>query len=724
METIRCPRCQKLLRVDARSCSRCGVTIPAGKTPRRRIASDETLSQPTSPLASPHRAGHYTGLHAEDQPFQSSFFVRVQRPSVPEPEADETDASTHLDLKSDLRPDTPLPPTYQTEPPRVADYGENDEDISALVALADFPTLYPRHAPETPLPETFLPVRPRRSGRSLRVAQLMITGAVICFLLATGLLAFLLVGKGQSQAQTAQARLIALPGELRVGDVLQLAGSGFDAHHVVSLTRDTGLKLLDTQGQQMLPTTDTRGAFQVHVPITAAWTIGVHPLQASEGRIKTATTLTIQAAVAGPPHLQLAVARMDLGSGNPGTLSHENITLTNTGGGRVTWSAQSSANWLALSPTSGNFAGNTVVVLTVMRANLAPQAYLGQIIFTQDQGSAQTLYVSMTVDTTSANLVLSTASLAFGGTPAQSPAGQTMVIQNNGGQSLNWTAGSTTSDGGAWLSVTPASGLLAANTSAILTINVATLTMAVGTYQGALSFSYAGGPAQQVAITLNVTPPPLPAMHLSQTGLNFTTDQGFNPPPKSFTIANTGNAPLDWAVHADSNGQAYLAISPVSGSVPPGQSASVSVAPLLGSTNGSIQSTLTVVDSDKGTTIPNQQISVSIAITNQPVITVFTDTLDFAHASDNTDTSTLLIFTNTGSLPLNWTLVESAQVPWLSFSVTSGPLAAGDSTNIDVSCASSGMQPGTYTVTLTLKDSDAGSKVAPQSVMVTLIITA
>jgi hypothetical protein len=649
--------------------------------------------------------------------------MRVQRP--PEPQALDPDASTLLDVRPEIlspreAEEEPLEETYPAD-----DFStEDEEDAPGINTLAEMPTLYPRRSPETPLPETILPPTPRRPLNASRIARVLLAGALISFLLATGLLAFLLVGKHQMPVQATQPRLMALPGELRVDDVLQLSGSNFDAHHVVSLTRDSGLALLDAQGHRVSPTTDARGAFQVHLPVTSTWTLGTHTLRASEGQLKVSTTLTVQAAAQGAPHLQLGASPVDLGAGNPGTLSHKNITLTNTGGGRVTWSAQSDAPWLTLSPGNGTFSGNTVVVVTVNRANLAPQAYVGHLLFTQNGGSAQTLAVSMTVDTTAANLILSTASLTFGGTPAQSPAGQTIVIQNNGGQPLNWTAGNATMGGGNWLSVTPASGLLDANTSAILTVNVDTRQMALGTYQGSLSFSYAAGQAQQVAITLNVTPPPQPAMQISQQSLSFSTTQGTNPPAQSLTITNSGNATLNWAIQADANGQTYLAISPVKGSVPPGQNTRVTVTPQLGSASGTIKSTLTIIDSDTGTTVPPQQVNVSIAITNEPVITLVTGNMTFDHTSDNPVDSDSLIFTDSGSLPLNWTIVESAQVPWLTLGQTSGPLAVGHSTNIAVTCDSSKLQPGTYTVTLTIKDSSAGSAVAPQSVTVTLVVTA
>ncbi|HEX7737275.1 MAG TPA: choice-of-anchor D domain-containing protein [Ktedonobacteraceae bacterium] len=722
METIRCPRCQKMLRVDARSCGRCGLALPEGRPSRRRGIDNGGDTGPlTSPPASPHRAGHYTGLHPEDQPFQSSFFLRVERPLAAEPEPTDIDVSTVLHLEDD----PPTSPSYPARPPLVAEYDLEEEHAPEYSALADLPTL-PRRSPNTPLPETLLPPAPpqaRTPPGKLRIIQVLVSTSLICFLLATGLLAFLLLGKNQGQAHVEPPRLMALPGEVRVGDVLQLSGRGFDARSVVALTYDAGLPLLDAQGRQVLPTTDAQGAFQIHIPVTTDWKIGAHSLQASEGQIKTSTVLTIQAALPGTPSLQLGLTRLDLGSGQPGTRSQKTLTLTNTGGGRVSWSARSSDAWLTLMPASGSFAGSMVVQLMVDRTNLAPQSYLSHVDFTQEQGTTQTLHVSMTVNTTSACLALSTASLAFAGTPAQSPAGQTIVIQNNGGQPLNWSSDNTTSDGGSWLSVTPASGLLPANTSAVLTVNVITLNMAVNTYQGALSFSYAGGQTQQVAISLNVTPPPQPAMHLSQQSLSFATNQGINPRAQSVTIANPGNAPLDWTIQSDLNGQIYLQVTPASGSVAPGQSVSVSIAPHPGSADGTISSKLIVMDSDAGTTVPSQQIAVSIAITAQPIIMLNASRLDFAHSASTTNSTALLIITDNGSLPLNWTLATSAPASWLSFDNTSGSLAPGKYIYVNVRCLSTSMKPGTYTATIIVKDSDAGSVAAPQSVTVTLVIT-
>jgi len=723
METKRCPRCNKLLRIDVSECTRCGAVVGSRKPTRKPLTdlddSDSMPSRPTNPPASPHRVGHYSGLHPEDQPFQSSFFLRIQRPAGQEISTDDDDDADDDALLEVEEPDpvAPLTEPHQALLPTTAQ--PNADVLAEIKALAESPTLYPPRL--TPVPEVFLPPRPARRPRRVSTTRILVTAALFCFLVASSLLAFLVLGKNLTSS--AHPQLLAAPGELRVGDVLQLSGSGFAANRVIALTRDQNTNLLDAQGQQMLPATSAQGSFQISLPITSAWRIGVHSLEARDGSISASASLTVQTALAGPPHLQLGASHVDLGADNPGALGHKSITLTNSGGGQVSWQAHSSVAWLTLTPTSGSFAGSAVVTLTVNRANLTPQAYLGQVAFAQSGGSTQTLYVSMTVNTTPASMILSTASLAFSGTPVQSPEGQTMVIQNAGGQALNWTATSSTPNDINWLSVTPASGLLNPDTSAVLMVNVNTLKMDTGIFQGSLDFSYSGGATQQVGITLTVNPAPAAIIQSTPQTLAFTTKQGFNPPAQRFTITNSGNATLNWAIQADGNGVAYLNIAPQTGTLAPGQSASVTVTPSLGSAGGTINSTLTIVDSDQGTTVASQQVKVSLAITSEPIITLLTGNIEFDHTSAVTSNAELMIFTNTGSLPLNWSLVPSVKTSWLSLSSSSGTLAPGDFGFVTLSCVSTGMKAGTYTLKLTVKDTDSGTIVAAQSITITLIIT-
>jgi hypothetical protein len=70
---------------------------------------------------------------------------------------------------------------------------------------------------------------------------------------------------------------------------------------------------------------------------------------------------------------------------------------------------------------------------------------------------------------------------------------------------------------------------------------------------------------------------------------------------------------------------------------------------------------------------------------------------------------------------MHWALVGSA--PWLSFDVTSGTVAPGDFGFINVTCAHGNIKPGTYTATLTLKDTDANTIVAPQTITIKLVVS-
>src|SRR5579863_549089 len=126
METKRCQRCHKLLRAEAQTCSRCGGYdfLPVSQAKPRHtgiLLSGETttlsshaerssspVGSPLSPLPptqlSPHRAGHYSGLHPEDEPYQSSF-LPVQRLPLSEQSALEVEEVE--DLTYSTVPDMP-----------------------------------------------------------------------------------------------------------------------------------------------------------------------------------------------------------------------------------------------------------------------------------------------------------------------------------------------------------------------------------------------------------------------------------------------------------------------------------------------------------------------------------------------------------------------------------------------------------------------------------------
>src|SRR5450759_926939 len=112
----------------------------------------------------------------------------------------------------------------------------------------------------------------------------------------------------------------------------------------------------------------------------------------------------------------------------------------------------------------------------------------------------------MGVNPASANLVISNAAFTFAGDTVNNPVTQAITIQNTGGQGLNWTATVSTANGGNWVALSSNSGYLAAGAVSNMTVSAVSAGLSIGTYQGTITFSYAGASATPVTVTLNVNP--------------------------------------------------------------------------------------------------------------------------------------------------------------------------------------------------------------------------
>jgi hypothetical protein len=669
MDTKHCQRCQKLLRADARSCSRCGYVF--SQTPVRRSASNGALrsvtaSMPSNPPASPHRAGHYSGLHPEDQPFQSSF-MPVQRPAAITGRLVEQEPHEVL-LPAAAATSTALPLTPLAEPEQPV------------------PEQLPKHKVATPSP---LPLpMPQRTVDSQSPLPM--------------------------QLQQRQFAAPALPTEPPVSQ--QITKPSPEA---LSLPRKSQLH------NHLVPVLLLASLifFLLATSVLAFLLINRRPLVPAQpaSKVDQGATSVPPSALAG---LQLSAMQIDLGAGSPGTTSHKTITLTSAGGGQIDWRAGTDSPWLTITPSSGTFSGNTTATLTVNRGIWAPQRYTGHVTFFQQRNNnvPLTLTVTMTVGPTFGNLSLAPGSLSFNGTTTQNPSSQALTVQNTGGRALDWTAVIGPSTGGNWLSMSGASGHLAANSQQTITVSANSTGLSLGSYEGSLTFSYTGGTSLQVLVTLTVILPPVPGMSVNSTALKFSAIQGIDPQPQTFTITNTGNGPLNWAITKDQNGAAFVPVSPPRGTVPPGKSVTITVRPHVAqATVGVINARITIADSDKGTPVQSQQVAVAITISSQAVISVSDSRLTFNHNSTILNSTQLLVITNTGSAQLNWTLSQSLPA-WLSVDIPSGTLPSGASTFVNVTCDSSGLPPGNYPYTLVVSDTDAGTPVAAQNVQVTLTV--
>lgn len=474
METKRCAYCHKLQRVDAQICSRCGHMFVQKKArPSRR-----EWTQPSIPPASPHRAGHYSGLHPEDQPYQSNKVV-VQHPqesenwraSLPDPE--------HIIL----------PVTNPTIRRRINIPEYYDERSAEELSAIEEPFFYKRR--KWLLPRRAIPV--------------LLAISCIFFLLASSLLAIVLVRKSTS---TSGARITISPSSLRANDIVTLNGSGFSTHSLVAFTYDMNRTIRDGMKRSLEAQTDGQGTFSVQLRVPSDWGSGQHVIHATDesAKVSVSTDVTIEPPPVAPPALQVSISNLSFGVDAPGVISDKMMSLMNSGGGQITWRLSSDQSWLTASPGSGLFSGRESIHVRVNRSALAPASYTGHITFTSDSNTSFTLTVTMGVEAISSVLTVSPSTLSFPMVVGEQSVLKAIILQNSSNQPLNWSATVSTTDQGHWLNAEPSSGTLGAGVEGYMNAGVNVQGLQPGSYQGTLTLSPgSGGVAQQVTILLTVS---------------------------------------------------------------------------------------------------------------------------------------------------------------------------------------------------------------------------
>jgi hypothetical protein len=258
---------------------------------------------------------------------------------------------------------------------------------------------------------------------------------------------------------------------------------------------------------------------------------------------------------------------MPAGGANP---LPQALTITSTGSSFRFYaehvSTSKGGNWLKIDPSSGVFTTNQAIAVSVNASTLPAGTYTGEIVLFEYGPTAMAMTVPVTLNVVSCGAffdnVQGQVSFSF---PAggNNPPAQAVNIRNAGWGTLNWTAGTSTSDGGAWLSVTPHSG------KAPATANVGVVTQSLpgggllaGTYTGEVTFQSAGS-----SVTIPVSVVVGPNVFSPVTPLNFSMNLGgTNPPAQTFTVASTGSSFRYYTEYAVAGtGGNWLQISPSAG---------------------------------------------------------------------------------------------------------------------------------------------------------------
>jgi hypothetical protein len=369
-----------------------------------------------------------------------------------------------------------------------------------------------------------------------------------------------------------------------------------------------------------------------------------------------------------PPELKLSTTALVFSTPAGTDPAAQSVSITNGGGGTLSWTATTPATWLTLAPASGTGAGTLNVLVTTF--GLASGVHTGTITITA-AGASLTVSVQLTI-LPPPTIALSQTSLTFNAVAGgANPASQAVTVSNAGGSTLSWTASSSA----AWLTVQPASGTAPSS----LTVSAATAGLAAGTHVGSITVTGTAATNTPVTIAVAFTVTPAPAIGLSTATLSYTgLTGGANPADQVVTISNTGGGTLAWTA---TDNAAWLSVSPASGTGGGNLTVSVNTSGLAAGTHNG---TITVAATGASNT--PQTIGVTLTMTSANFNGSWAGT-----TSQNDSTITLQISNNavtqisfgwrapncgaSGRTTVNYTTQPSVASGTLSSTVNSAPLS-------------------------------------------------
>jgi hypothetical protein len=726
MYSRRCVYCQTLQQVDTQTqvCSYCGRNF----SPQLSRSS----RQKSLPPAPSHRAGHSFGLHPEDQPYQSSMMIAQHSPAIEE----ELPRRVQSEPEYIVFPDTDEAPALKAQRAALIQSRRSVRRPAAKVEQKKTRRLVLRPAAKVEQAKMRrLVLRPAAKVEQAKTSRLipplpktlfskqaiswLLTLSCIIFLLATSIIAFALIGK---RATLATAVVQVSPNMLRAQDTFTLSGGGFSPHDQMSFYHDNHQPLSNAQGQPLSISADVNGHFSIQVQVPESWSVGSHVIGTVDSLHDTSTLthITILAPSVSPPVLQISPLEVYFSGAAPGIVSSQMLTLTNTGGGQVSWSVTSDQPWLSTVPASASFSGSQSVQVTVNRGDLAPQAYVGHLIFTQKNAAiaALTIPVSMVVTPTPADLTISTTALTYAASTSQNPGDQFITLHNSGDQVGSWSSTFSTESDASWIVLTPDHGTLAPGEDETITVSALAANLPIGSYQGSINF--AGDISAQVNTSMSVVA--AGNLVISPLTLDFTALVGQSPAEKQVALQNNGGTTLSWQSQVTTVDQgSWLQVTPAQGSLAAGEQTAGSVSiSSQGMSVGSYQGKITFTSSSGS----SQQMAVSLIISAATVSGIHAQpsTLTFVAATGSDPATQSIVVTNTGNAALQWTAsTEGTGGDALTITPDTGTLALHQSVVLTVAVHLTASSPGTMSPTIVLKaGGSGGSTTVSQSVLVTI----
>ena len=595
-----------------------------------------------------------------------------------------------------------------------------------------------------------LPGQKKKKTRHIRMAfAFLATLALIALIADSALITFVLLHTHRSTPVVNGVPTLTLSSnEAHLGQTVILHITHFSPGTHVLITYDIEEPVQLISGTGVI-TVDATGSTSVSMVVDTSWGPGFHTIDAEDALTRYTASATLQIVGSGPTppsHLVLDKSTIDLGADIVGANTIRPLTLTNSGGSSISWSASTNQPWLLLSPASGVFSKSQRIEVAGERANLTPKDYQGIITISSNVGATEQIQVTMTVWPLPSNApvlqvtppLLSFTALDGGANPTP----QTLTISNPGSQPLHWSLASNTSfmmgnqlllmqslnTSSNWLNTYPTSGVVMPHQSASVQVYVQSHNLLPGVYTDTLNFNGGGAADNTQSVSASLTVQPNCGLLLSTGYMSFTgvSGQG-NPSNSSLSLSATPSCSgtVNWSATSYAS---WLTITPASGQLH-GNSSSVAAVG-VNITNlkpGTYTGSIVFISKQSTQTLTVQLTVQPHPSPTSPIIAASPLNLSFSTTEGMPNPpGQIVTISNTGGGTLYWnTQVQILASTWLYTSPTGGTLAPNHTAPLTIGIDASSLTPNTYVGQIILNGTDSSGKPAsgsPQTIMVTLVV--
>ncbi len=240
---------------------------------------------------------------------------------------------------------------------------------------------------------------------------------------------------------------------------------------------------------------------------------------------------------------------------------NQTLSITNTGGGTMVWTASRASTWLSISPSSGT--APSVTSIHAASSTLPEGVYYDTIVVSAAtaDNTPRRLPVKLRVVRAAPTIRFGPSQFAISGVQggANPPDRKLAIWTDIPGSLLNWTVTRSSS----WLTLTPTSGT--PPDSVTLQVDITGLSFGIYYDTIVIADPTAVNNPQKVPVTLQIVSN-LPVIAATPNPLHVIVQSGVNAADRNVTIFNAGEGSMTFT--ATENSSRITGINPSSGSAP------------------------------------------------------------------------------------------------------------------------------------------------------------